>query len=331
MLKYSVIVPVYNVEKYLEKCIKSIACQDFGGEYEIVIVDDGSTDGSGKLCDEIKENIPQKNIRVIHQANKGLGGARNTGIQNAEGEYFIFVDSDDAITPDALSLIDAYIEEHKVKMLFFDYETVDENGNVLEYVDAHNAEIAPSFLADSPDLLFMANSACNKVFHRSLFDDTQVLFPDRAWFEDLSTVVKLYPVAGKIGYLKKALYLYFQRSGSIMTNKNIERNREIIDAVDSLIEFYKEKGIYEKYSAELEYLALLHIYVLASVRVVKADRKAPVLKEFRNYILQNFPNFKNNKYYGAMSKKEKLIIKLVDGDNYFLLKLMLDINSRLRG
>ena len=102
MTKISVIIPVYNVEKYLSKCIESVLEQDFS-DYEIILIDDGSTDTSGKLCDEYAENYSA--IKVIHQQNKGLGGARNTGIEAAEGQYLLFVDSDDYIRDNIMTFL----------------------------------------------------------------------------------------------------------------------------------------------------------------------------------------------------------------------------------
>ena len=125
MVKLSFIVPVYNVEKYLRKCVISLVHQDFEN-YEVILVDDGSTDGSSKICDELCETISDERlaIRVIHQPNAGVGAARNAGLKVAKGEYVCFVDSDDYWEPNVLGTLMAQVEREKLDVLRFDYRNV---------------------------------------------------------------------------------------------------------------------------------------------------------------------------------------------------------------
>lgn len=328
MPKFSVIIPMYNVENYIEKCILSVLNQTFT-DYEIIVVDDGATDRSAERAEKLAKANPHR-IKLIHQENRGLGGARNTGLANATGEYIWFIDSDDSIKQNALEEIDAFIEKNDVQMVIFDYCTVDENENVLNMVCGYDKSGEIFSMEKYPEMLFMPNSACNKIYARSLFEKTNVIFPQREWFEDLSTIIKIYPYIEKVGYLNQCFYFYFQRSGSIMYNKNTDRNREIISAVESLINFYKENNLYDKYKDELEYLAVLHVYMLASVRVIKADYKSKLLDEFKTYIKTKFPSYHDNKYVLKMSRKEKLIIKLLDSNQKLVLKNMLRVNDALK-
>ena len=328
MPKFSIVVPMYNVEEYIEKCIYSILNQTFT-DFELIVVNDGSTDKSAEKAQKIVDVYPEK-MKIIHQENKGLGGARNTGLANATGEYIWFIDSDDSIKQNALEKINAFIEANQVQMVVFDYCTIDENDTIIETVNCYDKANEVFSLEKCPDMLFMTNSAWNKVYKRSLFEKTNVRFPDREWFEDLSTVIKLYPFIDRVGYINEGFYFYLQRGGSIMSSKNIDRNREIISAVDSLINFYKDNNLFEKYKDELEYLAVLHIYVLASIRVVKADSKSKLIDEFKKYINTHFPDYHNNKYVFKMSKKEQIIIKLLDGNQKFVLKNMLRVNDALK-
>ena len=130
MPKYSLIVPVYNVQKYIEKCISSILDQDYAN-YEIIIVDDGSTDKSAEIIDRIA-NLNRDKIVSIHQENKGLGGARNTGLEKATGKYVWFIDSDDTIAPYSLKHLDEFIQKQEVDILVFDRVAIDELGNEME-------------------------------------------------------------------------------------------------------------------------------------------------------------------------------------------------------
>ena len=208
MPKFSVIIPMYNVEDYIEKCILSVLNQTFT-DFEIIVVDDGATDKSAQRAEKLAKENPQK-IKLIHQENKGLGGARNTGLSHATGDYIWFVDSDDFIKESALEEINAFIKKTGAQMVVFDYCTVDENDNAGAMVYGCDKPDEIFSMEKYPEMLFMPNSACNKVYERSLFEKTSVTFPEREWFEDLSTVIKLYPYIERAGYLNQCLYFYFQ-------------------------------------------------------------------------------------------------------------------------
>ena len=329
MPKYSLIVPVYNVEKYIEACIDSILKQDYK-DYEIIIVDDGSTDHSIEKIKRVLRYNKEK-IKVIHQENKGLGGARNTGLHQAKGDYIWFIDSDDTIAPFALSYIDEVISKYQVDMLVFDRVNVNENGEQLESEEGVSFNHSNIFsLNVNPEMLFMSPSACNKIFNKNLFEKTNISFPNRVWFEDLYTVPKLYLHASKMGYINKALYLYLQRDGSIMRNTNVEKNNDIIGALDEVIEYYKKEKKYTEYFAEIEYLAIINVYLLTSIRVIKGDKKSKLLKKIKNYMKINFYNYDKNKYYCLIPPKYKLVLKLLDKEQYWLVDWLFRIKEKLK-
>ena len=325
MSKFSIIVPVYNVEEYLEKCVNSILRQNYR-DYELILVDDGSTDNSGAICDRIlAENKENFNIRVVHQENKGLGGARNTGIDVATGEYLFFIDSDDTIVDSTLEDLSDYIQNNDVDILTFDIVKVDENGNQLYFIYGSSQGETVSTTDENKALILTEHSACNKVIRRSLFTDKNIRFPERLWFEDLATIFKLFPYA-KMGYINKAYYVYLERTGSIMNSAKCDKNIDMITALNSTLEFYKENGLYEKYFDELEYVAAFHLYYLTSIRVMRIDTKHKLLRIFREYMNENFPNFKGNKYLG---KKEKIIISLLSKKLYFVINLIFKVKGMI--
>lgn len=125
-MKYSFIVPIYNVENYLKKCIDSLLAQTYGS-FEIILVDDGSTDSSGAIADEYAEKYSEI-IQVIHQVNTGQGGARNTGITVASGDYLLMVDSDDYVSENMLEILDGYLEKYNCDILIFNYIEVKKSG-----------------------------------------------------------------------------------------------------------------------------------------------------------------------------------------------------------
>lgn len=322
---FSIIVPVYNVADYLQKCIDSLLKNDCS-DCEIILVDDGSTDGvSPAICDENAAAHPEL-IRVIHQENKGLGGARNTGIEAAVGDYLFFVDSDDTIVPDALEILTKAIEDTKADIYSFNMYQVDEDGNrtLLKtsalYDGAFTADEHPEFLEALP-------AAWARIWRREFFLESGVRYPLRVWYEDIRTSTKLFAKASSIVTLDAPLYCYLARQGSIMRSSNIGRNREIIEAFDDISDWFLKNELYEKYRRELCTLACEHMYIAASVRVLRADRLSPLLKELKERFESEFPDHPVSIDKGHFSKMQMLCYRLLNARAYRTLALLFKIKS----
>lgn len=319
MPKTSIVVPVYNVENYVEKCVKSVLSQT-DQDWELLLIDDGSTDKSGAICDELAKK--DSRIRVIHQENRGLGGARNTGIEAASGDWLLFSDSDDWFEPDALSSAISAAESTGADMAVFAFRSVDEAGKELAIFRENlpvDRALSPS---EHKELLLIAPSACNKLYRRELFVRTSLRYPHRVWYEDVRTTTKLIPSCKKIVYTDSVGYNYLQRSGSIMNNVNLERNREIIDAFDDVLTWYKDKGLFEEYYNELKHLTLMHVYLTASVRVLRSDRRHPLIGEFRRFIQQQFPDYRKDIYLSSLTRNQRIALRLLEQRMYTLLFLI---------
>ena len=265
-MKYSVIVPIYNVEEYLERCIKSILRQTID-DYEVLLVNDGSLDGSANVC---KQYLNNDKIRYFEKENGGLGDARNYGIDRANGEYLVFIDSDDYVEENLLECIDNAIEKYDSDVVIFDYMLVNMQDELL-YVEKQFLDPNKVMnIKTNSELLLIGPSACNKVFKKRLFIENNIRFPIRVWYEDLRTTAKILACADKIVYIDKGLYHYFVRPGSIMNNNNIERNLEIIDALKDLKQYF-DRYFPGMYSEELEFLAISNVLVNATGRVVSSS------------------------------------------------------------
>lgn len=328
MPKLSVIVPVYNVESYLPKCIDSLIGKS--RDYEIILVNDGSTDGSAAILADYAARYPEL-IRVITTQNCGVGQARNTGIEAARGEYFLFADSDDYLAPGA---VDALIElcDGSFELCFFDAVSVNESGKALRHIPGVSRPDGSSFsLEEYPALLLELPAPWNKIYRRELFLDTGIRYPGRAWFEDLRATVKLYPYAARIKYVAKTYYNYLQREGSITNARKADRNIEILDALEDLESYYREIGLFEKYRNELEFLALKHMLLASSLRVVMADPDSPLLDTLLDAFIKQHPEHRANPYMNTLSAKERLIYKLLMKKRRRTLRRMFLINNALRG
>lgn len=325
MNKISVIIPVFNVEKYLNNCIDSVLNQTYA-PYEIIIVDDGSTDNSGKIADKYKELYSEK-IKVIHQENKGLGGARNTGIEQASGEYFLFLDSDDTIESNVLWELDKEISRTKAEMVVYGIQSVNEKGEIEKNLISEQPKHQKLLLNNNKSILFELPSAANKVYHRNLFIKTGIRFPSRVWYEDIRTITKLYLFAKGISYTDKCSYRYLRRSGSIMNNSNMERNLEIISAFEDIITYYKYNNFFDEYQQELEFLAIKHVLIAAIVRINKVKIRKDLINIIMKYIKNEFPNYLSNKYLTLLTPNERIVLVLITTRMYWLIYLIFHIKK----
>ena len=326
MPKATVIVPVYNVEAYLEKCVQSILAQT-EPDFELLLVDDGSTDHSGALCDQLAQTDPR--IQVIHQKNQGLGGARNTGIQAAAGDWVLLVDSDDWIEPELLEkTLEAGLRE-EADLVMFGFRSVDEQGNTLQTFVEDVPTDQGLTLKDHPDLLMTAPSAWRRLYRRELLSRTGILYPPRVWYEDIRTTPKLLAAASRVVFLNYVGYDYLSRTGSITKNQNADRNREILWAFDDLLPYFQDQGLFERYRQELCYLTLFHAYLTASVRVLLIDRKHPLLGEFRDYLNKWFPDYRRCKYLPRLNRLHRLLLSLLEKRMYGLVAALFRLKDRM--
>jgi len=237
----SVVVPVYNIKDYLPRCINSILAQSYE-LFELLLIDDGSNDGSSDLCDCYSKI--DKRIRVIHQDNAGLSAARNRGIEESKGAYIFFVDGDDFIHPQTFELL--YGEEKKnnsnivVCGLKKVYNDVKEFQPITNYdsIKISKDDIFVKFFEN--DSHFDLNIACNKLYKKNLFEN--IRYPVGLLHEDNATTYKLLDLASSITILYVDLYYYFQRYDSI-AHKKLDKKRaeDLLEGFNNRIIFFEKK------------------------------------------------------------------------------------------
>ena len=244
----SIIVPVYNVEKYVEKCINSIINQTYKN-LQIILVDDGSKDNSGKICDEFK--LKDNRIEVIHKNNGGLSDARNAGLKLAKGDYIGFVDSDDYIEADMYETLYNLIKKNNsdISIVSF-YEMY--NGKVIgvrksnELLEFSKIEAIKELLIDTR----IQSYAWNKLFKKSLFENIE--FPTNKNFEDIATTLLLFEKANKVTLLEEPKYYYLRRDDSIIGDRNFKTYKDYLDVIyDKYIYLdgkYQELDLYNCYN-----------------------------------------------------------------------------------
>ncbi|MGV6830385.1 MAG: glycosyltransferase family 2 protein [bacterium] len=248
-IELSVIVPVYNVEDYIEKCINSLQKQTFKN-FEVLIIDDESQDKSIEIVKSLTKN--DKRFKVISQKNKGLGGARNTGIKNASGKYLFFLDSDDYIKEETFQVLVNYIDCNSVDIAVYDYFRVDEHGKKLASPKFGKCIFVKEEAFSKILSLKTSPMACNKLYKKSLFLDNNIRYPEKFLHEDIATTYKLFWKSDRIGYVGEGFYYWVIRGSSITQKITHKHINDVVKTLLAKKEFLNENYIYEKF--EFEYI-----------------------------------------------------------------------------
>jgi glycosyltransferase involved in cell wall biosynthesis len=297
--KISVIIPVYNVRPYLEKYLDSVITQAYRN-MEIIMVDDGSTDGSGAICDEYASKDPR--IIVIHKKNGGLSSARNAGLDIATGDAIAFVDSDDWLGEDAYTKVIATQEQTGADIVQFGYYLAKKNFcKKQEYVFDADRELskweALNLLLEDK---YIQNYAWNKLYVKDLF--TNLRFPTGKVFEDIFINYKLFLRVDKMAILADHFkYYYRQRRGSIVNTKSFKGRMDAFEATWLRYQNLKDNHLVDKESLFINMLRrFIKLHLAFSFRYSKAFKK-----RFRRFLAENKTL---NEYH--LNKSHKLYLRL---------------------
>ena len=276
----TIIIPVYNVKHYLEVCIHSIIEQSYHN-LEIIVVDDGSTDGSSELCDLLQKQ--DQRIQVIHQENAGLSGARNTGIQNASGEYVAFVDSDDYIHPDyVLHQLNRLLETN-ADFVISGFSAVTDGKITSVAVPEENVLLntheAMTLFLNQKNYF---NTACNKIYKTSLFQD--IRFPERKIFEDFATIYRVIDKSKQVATLPESLYFYQFRDNSIMHESFSPKKLQLIQHAEEIVVFISQR--YPKLLEQAHYCLLYCCFTTLRRMIYANPRFRKEEKELRMKTLE---------------------------------------------
>ena len=321
--KLSIIVPVYGVEKYIDKCLNSLVKQSLK-EIEVIVVNDGTKDNSQKIVDKYVKKYPDK-IKSYIKENGGQGSARNYGLKKASGEYIGYVDSDDFVEKDMYIKLYNKAKENNYDIVVCGNYNVSEdyqNKNIDAFINNYNTDLE--------NIFFGKMAVWNKIYKRDILIKNKLEFKEKVWYEDLAFTLKAIMNSNTFAFIDEPLYDYLIREGSTMNNSNVQRNLEILDAFNDILS-YIQHNKKEEYFSKIEFLAIDHIYISAIVRVLKAEADDKVKRETINklidYMNKKFPNYKNNKYINTLSKNRKIIYKLINIKMYGLINLIFKVKK----
>lgn len=303
MPKVSVIVPAYNVENYIEKCLNSLVNQTLD-DIEIIVVNDGSQDKTKEKILDFCNRYPQK-VKYLEKENGGLSSARNFGMPYAVGEYVAFLDSDDYVE---LSMYEEMYNEAKRE----DYDMV-ECDFIWEYPNKKRYDHGE--LPQSKKEMIVKNRvvAWNKLIKREVIEKAKIEFPEGLRYEDVEFFYKLVPFLDKVSIVNKYFIHYIQRENSIVNTQN-SRTKEIFTVLNNVIKYYKEKDIYEEYKDELEYTYARILLCSSLKRMIKigdkTERKKAITETWVN-LNTNFPNWQDNKILKENRSLKNLYMKFI--------------------
>lgn len=312
MPKVSIIVPVYNVEKYLKRCVDSLLNQTLK-DIEIVLVNDASPDNSLKIMKDYEENFSEK-IKIIDSlVNLKQGGARNLGLTIATGEFVSFVDSDDWVEKELYE--ETYDEAIKSnsEIVFFDCLITNDGvkGRYFSMVDGKNMGMTDENKRKA--LILKPGSCWGKIIKRELLISNNILYPEGIFYEDNCQAHLPMLYVNKCSYLKKPFYNYFQGNLNSTTKLNNEKIFDRCTSAIILMDEVKARGKYELYKEEFDYLFIYYYFTSTIMACICRFKKVEFLKinELNIYMVENFPDFRKNIYYkskNSLLKKIKIFI-----------------------
>lgn len=241
-MKFSVIIPAYNAEKYIKKCINSVLCQEYN-DIEIIVINDGSSDKTGEICKEYENK--NANILYFFQENMGQSVARNIGIKHATGDYIIFLDADDYMSDGSIKKIYSKLQDECFDAIIFNAGRYDECGkkigNIIPkgidenyYVSGYDYIIKYGYIVPVVPWIW--------ILRREFIIENNLLFMTGRFCEDVEWTAKWFPYAKKIGYINAELYCQVLASGSTMRSKNLKRSKDLMYIASSIYENAKKLG-----------------------------------------------------------------------------------------
>lgn len=289
--KVSVIVPIYNVERYLQHSIDSILKQTYSN-FDLILVDDGSPDRCPMICDKYAKI--DNRIVVIHQVNRGLSAARNAGIEwslaNSDSEWIAFVDSDDWIHPRYLEFLYKAVKNDKTKISICNYVRKSQYLEKIHDVKFDSKIMQGMELLESK-LNIQATVAWNKLYKKELFSD--IRFPNGRLHEDEFTTYKFLYLAGEVSWLDISLYYYYQNAEGIMHSKWSERRLDVYDAYEERVDFFKVENEQNYYKRELRRLFMAYYGFFVDVIKQPKEESKYARRKTKKRLIKSLKKYKS--------------------------------------
>lgn len=321
MVKVSVIIAVYNVEAYLEKCLDSLLKQTLR-EIEIIAVNDGSTDDSQEILNKYMKKDTR--IKCYNKSNEGAAVARNYGLNHAVGEYVGYVDSDDFIDSNMFEIL--YNKAKKMKC------DIVECNLRHAYTNSEDVEVMERFYDKKELLMFGRYVVWNKIYNREWLLEVGALFPEKLIYEDVEFIAKLVPYIRRYDYVDIAPIHYVQRRSSV-NNSTSMKTLDILQILKNIAIFYKEKGFYKEYKEALEYLYMRILLCSSFSRIChmgnREERKV-ALKNNWDLLSESFPDWKKNLILKKQKSHQAMFMKSINKTSYKIFSVLFTLIYRVK-
>ena len=307
----SIIVPVYNMasDGKLNYCIDSLLNQTFKGEYEIIAVDDASTDDSLAVLREYESKYPGKVRAIASEVNRHQGGARNKGIREAAGEWISFNDSDDWVSPDYYEKLFNRAQETGADVVGCCYSIVSDHTFEVGEIVRNEFDKGTGEFTDERrrDFLNNMSSMVTKIYKASLIRDNGLSFPEGIFYEDNAAGPIWAMYYQRFEYVDEPLYYYYQHDTSTVHTITERRCFDRMEAAEFMLSEMKKRGFLDKYREEIEniFTTVYFVNTLFSYMRMPHGRKLGVVRTLKKRMLEEFPDFRNNKFYGRFMDDEQ--------------------------
>lgn len=323
-MKFSIIIPVYNVERYLKKCLLSLLHQTYS-DFEVLIIDDGSTDNSIKVISEYVKN--DSRFSIYEQMNSGQASARNNGIRRAKGDYILFLDADDYLALDALRKLSNKISQSISDVISFnciiDHGIIRKRTILNDGFHGHYNAIRDS------SILIVPSNSWARIVKRELLLNNNIYFNENVMYEDIGFTIKVMAYAKDVLFIDDYLYFYVQRPSSTMHTNSITKKEAILITCQQILKTQKQDSILLKYNTEIEYILVNIILFVLLPNINAVDYNSKIQYEFVDFILKNFPNVSENFYFKNKEKKLKVLLNYNFKDYHYRYNFLKSLKNKI--
>jgi len=313
MTTVSIVVPCFNVEDYLSRCVDSLVNQTLEN-IEIILINDASPDNGIEIMKEYELKYPNK-IRVVDSpVNLKQGGARNLGIEFASGEFIGFVDGDDWVGLSMYEVLYTKAKETNCDIVGCDIYVSDGNKVTNCLITHQGCDFGKLNEYKRKKLIISEGSICSKIYKRELFTDNNINFPEHLFYEDNPIVPLLLAYSNHFEKVSKPLYYYYMRESSTVRIRNSYHHFDRLKTSKILVDEFKSRGFYARYRNEIDFrfIELFYLNTISTCLTCFDDPEITILKNIREYMKKNMKKYRKNKYFKNLSRSKKIVSKLND-------------------
>ncbi len=318
MSQLSIIVPCYNAQLYVKKCLDSLVNQSFG-DFTVIIIDDGSTDNTKDVVD-FYVKLDSVKFKYIYQENGGIASVRNLGLKHVTTKYFGFLDSDDYFEDTMIEKMINKIKSENSQLVVCNFTWIYDD------ISKNRVTTEGPYNLENDMMINLFATLWNKIYDTEFIKSLNIQFPDNYRYEDASFLYKITPHIKKISFINESLINYVQRDGSI-THTHNSKVKDMIYVFDDILNYYKKNDLYELYKDELEFLFIKFFLGNSFLRTIKItdkkDRKITLQLSW-DILNNNFKYWKKNKYIKGYSARN-MYYKLISKSNYNLFATLFNI------